>query len=74
MNKRIRKFAEECSHHRSPPETWFDYEKFAEFIAQECIEQINQAIPDTNCSAEGYYRTAKIAAVSRVKHHFKIKE
>ena len=45
-------------------------QKFAEMIVRECITQINEAIPDTDCSASGAYKTAKIAAMAKVKQHF----
>lgn len=44
--------------------------KFAELLIRECIAQIAEAIPDTDCSASVAYKTAKIAAMSRVKNHF----
>jgi hypothetical protein len=44
--------------------------KYAVSIVRECITQINEAIPDTDCSASGAYKTAKIAAMARVKDHF----
>ena len=47
-----------------------DLEKFAELIVRECLVQISNAIPDTDCSASGAYKTAKIAATIRVKEHF----
>lgn len=73
MNKRIKELM---------PKPWtFPYpdrelytkeqmEKFAELVVRECITQINEAIPDTDCSASGAYKTAKIAAITRVKDHF----
>jgi len=73
MNKRIKELM---------PKPWtFPYpdrelytkeqmEKFAELVVRECITQINEAIPDTDCSASGAYKTAKIAAMTRVKGHF----
>jgi hypothetical protein len=45
-------------------------EYVTELIVRECITQINEAIPDTDCSASGAYKTAKIAAIARVKGHF----
>lgn len=45
-------------------------EKFAELIIRECIGQVEQAIPVTDCAASGAYQTAKRAAISRVKDHF----
>jgi hypothetical protein len=45
-------------------------EYVTELIVRECITQINEAIPDTDCSASGAYKTAKIAAIARVKDHF----
>jgi hypothetical protein len=73
MNKRIKELM---------PKPWtFPYpdrelytkeqmEKFAELVVRECITQINEAIPDTDCSVSGAYKTAKIAAMTRVKDHF----
>lgn len=52
----------------------FDKERFAELIIKECTAQIDVAIPDTDCSSSGAYKTAKIAATSRIKQHFGIKE
>ena len=49
-------------------------EKFAELIVRECLDQIGDAIPDTNCSAADAYKTAKLAATSRVKEHFGVSE
>ena len=48
--------------------------KFAELIVRECLDQIGDAIPDTNCSAADAYKTAKLAATSRVKEHFGVSE
>lgn len=45
-------------------------EQFAELIIRESIEQVNEAIPETNCSASGAYRTAKNATIFRIKDHF----
>jgi hypothetical protein len=45
-------------------------EKFAELIVRECVQQINEAIPETDCSSSGAYRTAKIAATARIAKHF----
>lgn len=44
--------------------------KLAELIVLECIVQIGDAILDTNCSAADAYKTAKLAATSRVKELF----
>jgi len=49
-------------------------QKFAELIISECAAQITEAIPDTDCSASGAYKTAKIAAIARVKKHFGVRE
>ena len=48
--------------------------KFAELIVRECLVQIGNAIPDTDCSSSGPYKTARIAATSRVKEHFGVTE
>lgn len=45
-------------------------QRFAELIVRECLVQIGNAIPDTDCSASGIYKTAKIAATCRVKEYF----
>jgi hypothetical protein len=52
----------------------FSAERFAELIVRECTAQIAEAIPDTYCSASGAYKTAKIAAMTRVKAHFGVEE
>jgi hypothetical protein len=82
MNERIRELAEQVhvtgdpwKNKDEPEYLWFNFredalEKFAELIVRECITQINEAIPDTDCSASGAYKTAKIAAMARVKDHF----
>ena len=49
-------------------------EKFAELIVRRCAAQIAEAIPDTDCSASGAYKTAKIAAMAKVKDHFGVEE
>lgn len=73
MNKRIRELALQASggshylHTHGEP-----LQNFAEMIVRECITQINEAIPDTDCSASGAYKTAKIAAMAKVKDHFGI--
>jgi hypothetical protein len=56
------------------PELAEKLEKFAELIVRECTAQIAEAIPDTDCSASGAYKTAKIAAMTRVKEHFGVEE
>jgi hypothetical protein len=43
---------------------------FVELIVQECLQQVNESIPETDCSSSGAYRTARIAALSRIKEHF----
>jgi len=48
--------------------------KFALLIVRECAAQIADAIPDTDCSASGAYKTAKIAAMARVKEYFGVEE
>jgi hypothetical protein len=80
MNQRIKKLAEQANeldyetfdefNHKTVKHYKFDKEKFAQLIVRECITQINEAIPDTDCSASGAYKTAKIAAIARVKDHF----
>jgi len=52
----------------------FDPVDFAKLIIAECVGQIEIAIPDTTCSASGAYKTAKIAAISRVNQHFGVNE
>jgi hypothetical protein len=68
MNERITELAMSIQRDRHWTEE--DIEKFAELILRECITQINEAIPDTDCSASGAYKTAKIAAIAKVKDHF----
>lgn len=50
------------------------HEMFTELLIRECLVQIGDAIPDTNCSASGVYKTAKLAAMNRVKEHFGVEE
>lgn len=69
MNKRIKEFAEQCSHFQSPPETWFDYEKFAELIVRECMDKCYRI--DTECEGKKV-RSTLIAG--KIAQHFKIKE
>jgi hypothetical protein len=68
MKERITELAMSIQRYRHWTEE--DIEKFAELVVRECITQINEAIPDTDCSASGAYKTAKIAAITRVKDHF----
>ena len=82
MNERIDELAFEagCHRHKFWDPKHLDLEgfiisqavldKFAELIVRECLVQIGEAIPDTNCSAADAYKTAKLAATSRVKEHF----
>jgi hypothetical protein len=79
MNERIQQLAEQVGavqnvlamgRHDGVLFTETELEKFAELVVRECITQINEAIPDTDCSASGAYKTAKIAAMARVKDHF----
>ena len=69
MNELIEQFAEE-----SGLATWDENkiatEAFAEMIIKECINQIQEAIPDTWCAASPAYRTAKIAAIACIQHKF----
>lgn len=85
MNKRIKELVEQAKAYATDstkdytgdePIGFMDYytEKFAELIVRECLVQIGDAIPDTNCSASGPYRTARIAATSRVKKRFGVEE
>lgn len=67
MNQRIEKLADQCY---SKYGVQVDPVKFTELIIREYITQIAEAIPDTDCSASGAYKTAKIAAMARVKEHF----
>jgi hypothetical protein len=57
-----------------PREDMLALESFAQLIVEECLHQVDQAIPDTNCSAAGTYKTARIATISRIKKHFGIEE
>ena len=75
MNEQIRELEIQCWEDTSPP--WaenvsmeFNIQKFAELLIQDCLEQVNQAIPDTECAASGIYKTARISAISRIKQHF----
>ena len=36
--------------------------------------EVDQAIPTSECAAAGPYKTARIAAISKIKQHFWIKE
>lgn len=76
MNERILEIAKQCGYWSGQTIEMNDVgiEKFAKLIVQECLVQIGVAIPDTNCSASGPYKTAKIAATSRVKEHFGVSE
>jgi hypothetical protein len=51
-----------------------ELEKFAELVARECIKQVDEAIPESDCSASYAYRTARIAAISRIKEHFGVED
>ena len=77
-NERIKELAIEADEYcRDYVPNWNmdDYnKKFAELIVKECLVQISNAIPDTDCSASGAYKTAKIAATIRVKEHFGVEE
>lgn len=46
----------------------------ANLIARECINQVNNAIPETNCSSSGAYKTARIAAITGIQNYFGIEE
>ena len=79
MNERIKLLADEAEDYSyteyAKKQTGYTREdffksKFAELIVKECLVQIGDAIPDTNCSAADAYKTAKLAATSRVKEHF----
>ena len=78
MNERILDLALNASveYIASPVWAFTDAElkKFARLIVQECLVQIDEAIPDTTCAASGAYRTAKLAAQSRVKKYFGLDE
>ena len=80
MNDRIRELAEQAgiavwgnAVYMYHPDNTLDstvMTKFAELIVRRCAAQIAEAIPDTDCSASGAYKTAKIAAMAKVKDHF----
>lgn len=80
MNKLIEDIWEETTKTCIPREGDYscvskeNIQKFAELIIQECLDQIDKAIPCTNCSSSESYKTAKIAAISRIQQHFEIKE
>lgn len=79
MNHLVTDLARQCGLKKHPSEDRefigdFDWRVFAELIIRECIVQIGDAIPDTNCSAADAYKTAKLAATSRVKKHFGVIE
>ena len=78
MNERIQNMLDQAIN-AMPEHLDFDIpkelaEKFAELIVKECLVQIGNAIPDTDCSSSGPYKTARIAATSRVKEHFGVTE
>lgn len=79
MNERIFELAEQAGF-KLIRENCYDVvstmsvQEFAELIVRDCLVQIAEAIPDTNCSASGAYQTAKIVVTCRVKHHFGVKE
>jgi hypothetical protein len=79
MNERIKQLAIQAGVYVGD-DMWFADElnpktqMFAQLIVRECIAQIAEAIPDTNCSASSSYKTAKIAAMSRVRTHFGVKD
>ena len=84
MNKRIKELARKARALATTKDAfgeyivYFDTEKFeqefAELLIKECLIQIDEAISDTTCAAGGAYKTAKIAAISRIQQHFEIKE
>ena len=75
MNERILELAKQAGL-KFPSETAMSPVelKFAELIVRRCAAQIAEAIPDTDCSASGAYKTAKIAAMAKVKDHFGVEE
>jgi hypothetical protein len=76
MNERIKELMIEAGS-TGTYQVWFtrnEVHKLAELIVKKCIEQINEAIPETNCSASGAYRTAKNATIFRIKDHFGVEE
>ena len=81
MNERIKQLAIQADikflefHGKEYCEAWVEQQaKFAELIVRRCAAQIAEAIPDTDCSASGAYKTAKIAAMAKVKEHFGVEE
>ena len=74
MNKRIKEFAEQCSHHRSPPETWFDYEKFAELIVRECLGCCEQVISDPVPESVDTWLNGGSQCIDEIKEHFGVEE
>lgn len=80
MNPRIQELAEQSGviHEFMTVGEKFDalkrFEKCVKLIVRECLVQIDNGIPDTNCSASGAYKTAKIAATNRVKQHFGVEQ
>jgi hypothetical protein len=75
MNERIRELAEQTKEFMDGSDDLDIFvQKFAELIAWECIQQVTEAIPETNCSASAAYRTARIATLSRIKEHFGVEE
>ena len=46
MNERIKELAEQCWEERKYGPAWFNQEKFAELIIEECLEQVkDQYLP-----------------------------
>ena len=48
-----------------------DLQNLVNLVIDQCVAAIEDAIPDTNCSASGPYKTAKIAALANIKERFK---
>jgi hypothetical protein len=79
MNERIKELLKQAGGDNWNKADWYSMspemiEKFAELIVRRCAAQIAEAIPDTDCSASGAYKTAKIAAMAKVKDHFGVEE
>jgi len=62
MNERIREFAEQCVGSR--PYNTFDYEKFAELIVRECLDQCyNRGMNDALYAGQ-------LKAAAYIEEHF----
>jgi hypothetical protein len=72
MNERIQELEEQCWEPKQYGPPWFNSQKFAELIVQECILTIQMGITRDGRDTEKFLRSMK--HIEQIKKHFGVEE